>query len=72
MCFANAEQGLILVLLSREALPMTVDGQCVVLLGLSPHVFLVRHEFYPSILGSCLGSLGSCHWLKMLLSFLLS
>lgn len=62
LCFANAEQGPILVLLSREAPPMAVDGQCGVLLGSSP---LVSMSSLRSMLGSCLESLGSCHCLKM-------
>lgn len=58
LCFANAEQGPILVLLSREAPPMAVDGQCGVLLGSLPLVFLSRHEFSPEYAGLLSGVFG--------------
>lgn len=46
------------MLLSREAPPMAVDGQCVVLLGSSPRVFLVRRKFYPEYAGLLSGVFG--------------
>lgn len=58
LCFADAEQGPILVLQSREAPPMAVDGQCVVILGCHHVFFLIRHEFYPEYAGLLSGVFG--------------